>query len=103
MAAMYTSRSPESASRGSRLKGSEPACYVIRVQGIVDGRWSDRLGGMTVTPASDNDSTATLLTGELADQAALLGVLNTLYNLGLPLLAVEYLGTPVGGRTRRHR
>jgi len=32
-----------------------------------------------------------MLSGELQDQAALVGVLNTLYDLGLPLLSVEWL------------
>ncbi len=33
----------------------------------------------------------TVLTGQLADQAALLGILNQLNMLGLPLLSVELL------------
>ena len=32
------------------------------------------------------------LTGRLADQAALFGALNALYNMRMPLLSVEYLG-----------
>ena len=32
------------------------------------------------------------LVGRLVDQAALLGVLNALYGLHLPLLSVEYVG-----------
>jgi CRP/FNR family transcriptional regulator len=75
-----------------RLTGAEPARYVIRAQGTVDARWSDRLGGMRLTPATDGPAAATVLTGELADQAALLGVLNCLYNLGLPLVSVQCLG-----------
>jgi hypothetical protein len=35
-----------------------------------------------------------MLIGRLADQAALLGVLNSLYELGLPLLSVEYIPPP---------
>jgi hypothetical protein len=34
----------------------------------------------------------TTLTGELVDQAALVGVLNSLYDMGYPLLKVERLG-----------
>jgi hypothetical protein len=34
----------------------------------------------------------TTLTGEVRDQAALLGVLNALYDMGCPLLKVERLG-----------
>jgi hypothetical protein len=67
-----------------------PASYTIRVEGHLSPEWSARLGGLCVTllpgavPVTD-------LAGELCDQAALLGVLNTLYDLGLPLLAVARL------------
>jgi hypothetical protein len=37
-------------------------------------------------------SIVTTLTGELIDQAALMGVLNSLYDMGYPLLKVERLG-----------
>jgi hypothetical protein len=47
---------------------------------------------MTVDPATGGERTdETLLQGELCDQGALLGVLNTLYGLHLPLLLVERL------------
>jgi hypothetical protein len=39
-------------------------------------------------------STITELSGRLVDQAALTGVLNTLYDLGLPLLLVEAISVP---------
>jgi len=39
----------------------------------------------------DTDLPATALQGELSDQAALAGVLNTLYELHLPLLLVRRL------------
>jgi hypothetical protein len=35
--------------------------------------------------------TVTTLEGTLLDQAALAGVLNTLYTLGLPMISVEHL------------
>jgi len=62
--------------------------YRIRVQGSLDERWSDRLGGMRITRDSEQ---VTSLIGILVDQAALAGVLNTLYELHLTLLSVEYL------------
>jgi hypothetical protein len=37
------------------------------------------------------DKKVTTLVGEMEDQAALAGVLNTLYELHLPLLSVEFL------------
>lgn len=68
------------------------ATYVICIQGYLDQRWSDRLGGLTIQATHQPDQTwVTILSGELQDQAALVGVLNTLYDLGLPLLSVECL------------
>ena len=68
------------------------ATYRIRVKGYLDSSWYDRLGGLTVAPASEDDVPAvTTLVGEVADHAALAGVLGTLYYLQLPLLSVECL------------
>jgi hypothetical protein len=70
-----------------------PATYRIRVSGYLDNSWSDRLGGLTITPKSQGDDfTETTLYGQVIDQAALAGVLSALYDLHLPLLSVEYLG-----------
>jgi len=81
--------------KGSSWKGlrlETPSTYRIRVQGRVDNRWADRLGGMTVTAeASDDQAVVTILEGHLPDQAALSGVLNTLYEMHLPLLSVDNL------------
>jgi hypothetical protein len=50
---------------------------------------------MTVTPfIPDAGPPVTTLLGELSDQAALAGVLNTLYELHLPVLAVQRLSAP---------
>lgn len=66
----------------------EPATYVIRVHGVLRASWSDRLGGLRIKP-DEADVDCTVLEGSLPDQAALLGVLTGLYDLGLPLLRVE--------------
>ncbi|HEY7032956.1 MAG TPA: hypothetical protein VH482_16545 [Thermomicrobiales bacterium] len=65
-----------------------PGTYVIRVQGSLRASWSDRLGGMSIRP-DDGEAGCTVLEGTLPDQAALIGVLTGLYDLGLPLLLVE--------------
>ena len=71
-----------------------PATYRIRVQGKLDHSWSDRLGGMAITTTATADKLpVTVLVGHLIDQAALAGVLNTLYELHLPLLSVECMDT----------
>ena len=75
--------------RKTRLKMESSAHYRILVQGYIDQRWSGRLGGLEIeNVAAEETSLVTQLSGELIDQAALMGVLNTLYDLHLPLLAV---------------
>ena len=76
----------------SRSGFDSPATYRIGVEGRVPARWSDRLEGMIITERSpEAESPVTTLMGELSDQAALAGVLNTLYELHLPVLTVERL------------
>jgi hypothetical protein len=78
----------------------EAATYRITVLGYLDPGWSDRLGAMTITPMTDPGSrTVTTLLGRLLDQAALAGVLNTLYDLGLTLLFVERFPDCVSSNT----
>ena len=62
--------------------------YVILVNGALERTWSERLGGMTITVHQTPDGARTTLAGVLLDQAALQGVLKTLYDLGLPVLSV---------------
>jgi hypothetical protein len=67
---------------------NKPANYRIKVRGRVPESWIDRLGGMRVVTVS---STLTTLEGRLSDQAALKGVLDTLYELRLCLREVSCL------------
>jgi len=72
----------------------EPAVYKIRIQGILDKNWSDYCGGMTIEQESESKQYAiTILMGKLSDQSALIGVLNSLHDIGYPILSVEYLQT----------
>ena len=57
----------------------------IRVEGCLDERWSEWLNGLTIKHV-DNE---TVLTGLVADQAALYGLLNKLRDLGLELVSVN--------------
>jgi hypothetical protein len=72
--------------------GDEPAIYRIRARGRIRRSWSDRFEGMTIstTPVSERPVVTTLL-GALPDQAALVGVINSLHDLRLPVLSVECL------------
>lgn len=60
--------------------------FEIRVQGQLDRTWSEWLEGLEVTPLENGEM---LLTGQIVDQAALMGVLNKLSRLNLTLLAVN--------------
>lgn len=72
------------------LQFDGPATYRIVVQGTLDGNWSERVGGMTVSAVrTATGSSRTELRGPLLDQAALQGVLDTLYDLHLAILNVE--------------
>jgi hypothetical protein len=67
-----------------------PATYEIKVPGELDESWSDWAGGMTITVESEGvGPPVTTLTGVVADQAALQGLLRRLYSLGLPLISVN--------------
>ena len=68
-----------------------PGNYRIRVRGLVDRNWSDWLGGMTITTREGQSTSETDLVGQVADQAALAGILNALYEMHLPILRVEFL------------
>ena len=57
----------------------------IRVKGQIDKHWSDWFEGLTVT---HTDQGETILTGSVADQAALYGLLAKLRDLGLQLLSM---------------
>ena len=76
------------------------AVYRIKVQGVVPESWTDRLRDMAIVSVT---SAATTLEGWLPDQAALNGVLVTLYQLRLPLLEVICLppGRPAASASHK--
>ena len=66
----------------------ESGFYEIRLKGHLDDRWAGWFGGLTITLEEDGD---TLLTGLVADQAALHGLLKKVRDLGAPLLSVNFV------------
>ena len=74
-----------------RLSMLEPAIYRIGILGHLDTNLSDYYGGMTIEQTNDLQyGSMTILTGRLLDQCALIGVLNSLHDIGYPILSVEY-------------
>jgi hypothetical protein len=85
----------QSESTGKPSNFSTPATYSIHVEGSLDESWSERLAGMSIKIIERNNQLpVTALSGQLTDQAELLGVLNALYNMGKSLIAIERLDTP---------
>ncbi|MCB9077370.1 MAG: hypothetical protein H6631_07250 [Anaerolineaceae bacterium] len=70
----------------------DPAQYRICAQGRFSPGWLDMLSGeWAIADDPTGQPGATILVGQVVDQAALLGVLEQLYSLGLPLLSVEHV------------
>jgi hypothetical protein len=64
----------------------QPSSYEIRVAGYLSPEWVEWFEGLTITLEEDGN---TLLTGFVADQAALHGLLKKVRDLGLSLLSVN--------------
>jgi hypothetical protein len=65
-------------------------CFQIRLTGRLDARWAAWFDGLTVGHKSDG---TTVLSGPIADQAALHGVIQRVRDLGLPLISVTQVET----------
>jgi hypothetical protein len=72
----------------SKTDPGESRAYQIRMKGHLGPNFADWFEGMTIT-LTDNDET--LLTGVLADQAALHGVLKRVRDLAIPLISIVCL------------
>ena len=60
--------------------------YQIRLKGHLDPRHEEWFDGFTMTLRPNGE---TILTGQVADQAALYGLLFRIRDLGIPLLSVN--------------
>jgi len=71
---------------------SKPAVYQIIVQGELDISLSGNLGGMQIKVISeDAKNPVTVMVGSVSDQAALSGILNSLYDMHFMVLSVKIL------------
>ena len=68
-----------------------PSFYQIQVRGTLDESWSDWFDGFSITQQYDQ----TLLAGKVIDQAALLGILAKINDLGLVILSVKRIDPEV--------
>ena len=63
-----------------------PKIFHIRIKGHLGQQWAAWFDGLTITLEEDGN---TLLSGTVADQSALHGILKKFRDLGMPLLAVN--------------
>jgi hypothetical protein len=63
--------------------------YRIRVKGYLNSHWTGWFEGLAISHQVDG---TTLLTGVIADQPALHGLIIMIRDLGLPLLSVARVG-----------
>jgi hypothetical protein len=62
--------------------------YEIRLKGHLDAQWVTWFDGLTIARDENGDS---LLSGPVADQAALHGLLKKVRDLGMPLISVVHI------------
>lgn len=74
-------------SRGDRDGAGQ---YEVRLTGHLDARWATWFDGLSVTHEGDG---TTVISGPVADQAALYGLLQRVRDLGLPLVSVTHIDT----------
>lgn len=65
--------------------------YEIRVRGHLAARWSAWFDGLSLTHQSDG---TTVISGPIADQAALHGLLQKLRDAGIPLISISQPDVP---------
>lgn len=79
----------------------DSAFYEIRVEGVLDSRWATWFGDLRV----EREGTQTVISGPLADQPALHGLLTKIRDLGLCLISVRRLNPdgPETGKSDKKR
>jgi hypothetical protein len=78
------------------MSGSRPpAHYEIRVEGVLGERWAGWFEGLQVS----SEAGETIISGPVADQPALHGVLVKIRDLGMCLISVRRLDLGEAGTT----
>lgn len=70
-----------------RLNDFDPTTYEIRLSGRLDARWAFHFEPLSLRHDADG---TTVLSGPIADQAALHGVLQRVRDLGIPLISITH-------------
>ena len=79
-----------------RINMFDPAVFLIRIEGRLGESWSQYFGAQSMSVEVDEAGfSSTTLVSEPVDQAALVGMINRLNGLGLPVVSVECLSALV--------
>jgi hypothetical protein len=70
---------------------NDKGTYEILVMGVLSERWAEWFQGMTIQEEERDGTHVTHIFGVVPDQSGLIGMLQTLINLGLPILLVKRL------------
>ena len=79
-------KNEHTATQKAAQKAASTDGYKITVGGHLDARWQEWFDGLTIILNEDGNTT---LSGPVQDQAALYGILNKIYSLGLKLISVN--------------
>lgn len=71
----------------SKLQFRQSASYEIRVQGILHNNWDTVIKGMNMRILIEDN--VTIIKGIVTDQSHLSGILNTLFDIRLPIISVN--------------
>jgi hypothetical protein len=74
------------ADAGIPSTGTHTGFFEIHIKGHLDSSWADWLEGLEIKLLDNGEM---VLSGDIVDQAALMGILNRLHNLNLTLLSVN--------------
>jgi hypothetical protein len=78
-----------------KLNMYDPAVFAIRIQGEIGEDWAEYFGARTISVEQGAAGfPVTVLKTEPLDQAGLIGMINHVNMLGLPLVSVECLAAP---------
>ena len=83
-------------SRRKKLNMYESSVFAIRIQGELDEDWSEYFGAQSMSvEVNEAGFPVTTIISEPVDQAALIGIINRLNDIALPLVSIECLLAPV--------
>jgi hypothetical protein len=84
--------------RRQRINMFDPAVFCIRIEGKLGESWLEYFGAQSISEEIDETGrSSTTLISEPVDQAALIGMINRLNGLGLPVVSVECVAAPAEG------